>query len=160
MKYLFTILVILLCTDINAQDHKKKNKEIFIRIYNNDGDKIAKGKLQHVADTYILLMKNDKRIEVPPNNIDIIKTKHSVGHSILVHASIGAGVFGLVGAATANPDALGGYSSGEGALIFGTFGALGGTIAGTIFGVAKRKKVFIINGDTKKYNEFKTAMGF
>jgi len=160
MKYLCTILVIFISISVNAQDVKEKNKKLFVRVYNIEGSKITKGKLQHVADTYVLLMKNDKRIEVPANNIGTIKTRHTGGHSILVSASIGAGIGAIVGIATENPDGLLGYTAGEGALIFGGIGALGGAIVGSIFGSTKPKKTFVINGDINNYNEFKIAMGF
>ncbi|TYA57984.1 hypothetical protein [Formosa maritima] len=78
-------------------------------------------------------MKNNKRKEIPLNNIGIIKTKHIPGHNVLIYAGLGASVGTIVGIATRVC-----RDAGESSLF-----------SGAITGVNKQIKSFEINEDTK-----------
>ena len=89
MKYLLFTIALFLCVNITAQELPKKSK-IFVRVYNNEGQKIAKGKILKITDSTLVLKKGSRSITVPSSEISNIKTKRTKGHSVLMGALPGA----------------------------------------------------------------------
>src|SRR5690349_21388788 len=95
---------------LNAQDTtnaKALQQKFFVRLYNNSGEKVAKGYLLEGSDTTVEVKHQHKTIGLPVTEISFIKTRRSAGHSILVGTGIGTAtgiiLIAAVGA-TDNPD--------------------------------------------------------
>ena len=128
----------------------------FIRVYDVDGHKIAKGKIVLTSENELQL-SSSKIIKI--NQIGFIKTKHSGGHNVLVGALIGGGVLGTIGAASAEPDSgWFSYTAGEGAAAGGILGAFTGSAVGLFSIIFKEPKTYIVNGDEAKWKEFLEMM--
>jgi hypothetical protein len=84
---LFSITLIL-CCNISAQEFPKTSN-VFVRVYNEYGKKIAKGKITNIKDNSLILAKGSKSITVPLNEIDFIKTKRTNGHNVLIGSLVG-----------------------------------------------------------------------
>ncbi len=161
MKYLIIIFVLFISGNIFAQKNEKykKNKNVFIRIYNLEGKKINKGKIKFISETSIELDSNGEKIIVPLSEIGKIKTKHSGGNNIAKGALIGGGSLAVIGL-------LSGDTKGEyiyvSAADKATLGLIGGGFFGAFCGgisiLFKKSKRFIINGDKMKLKEFKEQM--
>ena len=153
MKYLLFTIALFLCVNITAQELPKKSK-IFVRVYNNEGQKIAKGKILSITDDNLILKKGNSSITVPSNEISYLKTKRTNGHNILIGGLVGAGipVFGF---------ALSGDGDGwgtVGAIILAPIvGAIGSGI-GYITTLFKNSQHYSIQGDPIKWQGFKEDM--
>lgn len=93
MKYLLFTLALFLCANITAQE-LPKNSKIFVRVYNNQGEKIAKGKILNITDDSLILKKGSSSITIPLNEIETLKTKRSNGNNVLFGAA-GGSLLGL-----------------------------------------------------------------
>ncbi|WP_298237848.1 hypothetical protein [uncultured Algibacter sp.] len=140
----------MLCVSLMYSQNKVSNNPPFVRVYNIEGKKIAKGKIVFLSDSTLGLKKSNKLKEVPVKQIGKIKTKHSGGHNVLMGSLFGASFGAILGVSTADPDALLGYTAGEGALALGALGAVGGAAIGGMTAGFKESETFIINGDYKK----------
>ena len=155
MKYVFLTIVLFVCVNMNAQI-ESKHKDVFIRVYNLDGKKIAKGKILIITEKSIILMRRGERIEVVLDDIGKIRTKHSFGNNILTGAAIGGASFALLGVASASDSSSYlSHSAPQGALIGTILGGFFGSIVGTLTGLFKNSKVYKINGDATKLESFK-----
>ncbi len=150
---LFLFVFLLIGNGLNAQN-KPENKAPFLRIYNLNGKKVLKGRINKVTDESISLIKGDKVREIDISEIGYIRTKHSVGNNVLMGAIAGSVFFGTVTAADADPDAwIFSYTPAEGAVIGVVAGApIGGTL-GLITAIFKKKTEFEINGQPEKWRE-------
>ena len=151
-KILFPLLVFIFGFTMNSQD-SVTYQDIFIRIYNQDGKKIAKGKLVSVNDSTLFLNLNGQRKTVPLASITTIKTKRSGGNNVAVGAGIGTVVFGVIGAISLGNDPFWNDSS-LGAGLGAIAGAPAGAIAGAIVASYKKKKIYSINGNTENLKLF------
>ena len=164
MKTLFILLATLFYfTTITAQDQVLQKKS-FLRIYNSEGKKIYKGKIQGFSDSLMIIKKGDKIIKISFNEIHTIKTKRSGGNNFLVGAGSGVLVGTLLGTINPPTDSSGGTftwagsSSGEeltAGLMVGTF--LGTTVGG-ITALFKNSKKYSIDGNIEKFKVFKEIM--
>jgi hypothetical protein len=161
MKKLITLFFILsFCWQIFAND------SIFIRVYDNNGIKINKGRVIAVTDTSLKLIVHEEDIvNITITSIGYIQTKHSGGHNILIGSLIGAGTFALAAliAETATNDSSNDPyyyvpSTGEVVASVGVFGLLIGSTVGGITAAAKKPKTFTINGDPKNLSNFKSYL--
>lgn len=155
------ILVVSISTGTYAQT-ASIDKISFVRVFNLEGEKIAKGKIISVNDSIIKLKRSGKIEIVPMRDIGSIKTKRSSGNNILVGAAIGAGAGAILGASYVDADAwVFGYDRGEGALAFGFLGALGGASIGGMTSALKNSVVYTISGDKDRWrifvNDFNTT---
>jgi RNase P/RNase MRP subunit p29 len=143
MKYLLFTVALFLCVNITAQELPKKSK-IFVRVYNNQGKKIAKGKILKITDSTLVLKKGSKSITVPSSEISYIKTKKTKGHSVLMGALPGVALLII------SDD---GYAAAGS--IFLTFV---GTSAGFIASLFKKSTTYSFTGDIAKWKGFKKDM--
>ncbi len=128
----------------------------FIRIYDSNGDKIAKGRILSVTDSSLIVESAKKSKSIPIKNVAIIKTKHSFGHLPLVLGTSGIILGGIVGAASyqgSNNSGSGwdidlgiGASVLGGSMIFGP----GLALEGVLISATKKHETFEIDGDVNK----------
>ena len=83
------VLLLLLFQSVNPQ------KPAFFRVYNANGKKLNKGELFQLSDTSITLTRKNIFVETPVSQIEVIKSKRTTGHRILITtlSIAGAGVF-------------------------------------------------------------------
>jgi hypothetical protein len=96
------IAACLLLLSLSLQFVLAQQHRTFFRIYNADGKKIGKGFIYNMTDTSILLTKkrsSERFTEIPAALIDIIKSRHSTAHRILITSLKAIGVVTLVGIA-------------------------------------------------------------
>ena len=148
------LLVLLFCCIIPIEA-----KSLFIRIFDQQGHKIAKGDLTATTDTSIILQGHKTQIEIPLRDIGTIKTKRSVGHPIATGAIIGALSGALLGfiSGQADDEIYGswGYESdpGKDAAVTAVAGiAIGGAV-GAIIAVTQRRNTLVINGDANTWQQ-------
>jgi len=152
MKYLLFAITLFLCVNIKAQELPKKSK-VFVRIYNNEGQKIAKGKILNITDDVLILKKGSSSITVPSSEIMYLKTKKTNSHNMLIGGLAGAG-FVLYGVAQPGGD---GYDAIAAVLLTPVFAAIGSGI-GYITTLFKNSQHYSIQGDPIKWQSFKEAM--
>jgi len=158
MKNLFFAIALILSIHISAQEGTEK-ANIFVRVYDLQGKKISKGNILSISDTSLQLKGKREPMKITVNSIGLIKTKQSAGNNVLIGALSGASFFGLLGAVTADPDALIlGYSAGEGAAAGAFIGGTAGATIGGITALFKNSKSYKINGDELKWKEFKETI--
>jgi hypothetical protein len=151
------VISLILCTSVFAQN-AIENPKIFVRIYDLQGKKIAKGKVASVTDTSIRLIRGRKKIDtIPASNIGLIKTKRSGGHNVLLGAATGAVIIGVSVASDTNEDNA--FFSVEGDILAGAImGGTVGVVLGGITGLSKNAVTYEINGEMAKWNNFKTMV--
>lgn len=148
-KFLLLLFVFLCGSTLYSQD-TVTYKDIFVRVYNQEGEKIAKGKLLSVTDSTLHLTLNGESKTIPVENIATIKTKRSEGNNVANGALIGGGIFALVGAASG-----GNYVGGDALAVGGGLvGAAGGSIVGLITTAFKNSKTYLIHGDPENLKLF------
>ena len=164
LSKILTICALIFSLNANSQTSNNE-KSKYVRVYNLEGQKINKGRVVYTNDSILGLKKGTKFIEVNIKNIGEIKTKGSVGKSVLTASLIGGKAGALIGAATSQEQtktADGGWlfgeyqyttgtSSGTGAAIGGGAGLLGGALIGLGSSLFKNSETFIINGDKEKW---------
>jgi hypothetical protein len=158
MKYLLFAIALFLCANITAQELPKKSK-IFVRVYNNQGEKIAKGKILDITDDSLILKKGSSSITIPLNKIETLKTKRSNGHNVLFGAA-GGSLLGLaiVASESGNSNAgFGGTAKGlayAGAIVVVFIGSGVGYLT-TLF---KNSQEYTIGSDVVKWKGFMEDM--
>lgn len=158
MKNLFFAIALILSININAQEGTEK-ANVFVRVYDLQGKKISKGNILSISDTLLQLKGKREPMKITARSIGLIKTKHSGGNNVLIGAVSGATFLAILGAASADPDAMFlGYSTGEGAAMGVLLGAPTGAAIGGITTLFKNSKSYKINGDELKWKEFKETI--
>ena len=152
MKYLLFAIALFLSLNIKAQELPKKSK-VFVRVYNIEGQKIAKGKIFNITDDALILKKGSKTITVSSSEIMYLKTKRTNNHNVLIGGLAGVG-YGLFGLAQSSGD---GYSTIGFVLLTPIFAAIGSGI-GYITTLFKNSKHYSIQGDPIKWQGFKETM--
>tara|TARA_R110001592_G_scaffold68729_9_gene210782 strand:+ start:129 stop:593 length:465 start_codon:yes stop_codon:yes gene_type:complete len=150
MKYLLFTIALFLCVHITAQKLPKKSK-IFVRVYNNEGEKIAKGKILNITDDALILKKGSSSITVATADIMYIKTKRTNGHNMLIGGLAGGG-YALYGASQS-----GDWGVVAAVILTPIFTAIGGGI-GYLTTIFKNSVHYSIQGDPIKWQGFKEAM--
>lgn len=150
-------LLIIAATPVEVfSQNETKNKKLFVRVFNFEGKKIGKGYVAKVADSTLELSRSNEYLSISLKEISYIKTKRSTGSNALIGSIAGATTLGVLGAATADPDAwIFGYTAAEGASAFGLVGAIGGGAIGGLTSVFKNSKTFVIEGDKEKWELFR-----
>lgn len=147
MKYLLVIISLFLFVKISAQE-----SNVFIRTYNNQGKKIARGKVLKITDSTLILKKRGKSLIISSKDISYLKIKRSHGHAALIGA--------IPGIALMLISSVGKNDTGKGFAIIGTFAI---TTIGAAFGYLKSKlfkksEKYLFEGDSIKWNSFKEDM--
>ncbi|WKD85464.1 hypothetical protein KCTC32516_00805 [Polaribacter huanghezhanensis] len=152
MKYLLFTIALFLCANITAQELPKKSK-IFVRVYNNEGQKIAKGKMLKITDDTLFLKKGSKSVTVPLSDIMYIKTKRTNKHNVLIGGlfGVGYGLFGLTQSNGSKFDTVGFV------VLTPLFAAFGSGI-GYLTTLFKKSTHYSIQSDAIKWQAFKDAM--
>ena len=153
MKNLLLLITLLLSLSVFSQKEFKKSN-FFIRVYDLNNKKIGKGHFIYATDSTLVLNNSGDNLVFQIKDIGKLKTKRSTGNTILVPAAVGATIMATIGVATADPDALFGYTAAEGATGGLIIGALSGGFIGTISFITKNSNSYEINGDQEKWNAF------
>jgi hypothetical protein len=91
MKRIFCLLLFFPLAFANAQE------SVFLRVYSSNGKKINKGYLLYLSDTSITLTRNRIVVtETHVSQINLIKSKRTAGHRIMVTTATVVGVAALV----------------------------------------------------------------
>jgi hypothetical protein len=140
-------------SNTSSAQHIKKKSNVFVRVYDLQNRKICKGKIISVSETTLELYRNGKFISIPAITIGKIKTKRSIGHSILSGAVIAGGPILIAGIASdfAQENS---FNSGEPYFYIGLFATIGALIGGLV-GLAKNIKSIEVNGDLLKWKTIK-----
>ncbi len=156
------VFAISLILSLNAfTQNSIENTGRFVRVYDLQGKKIAKGIIYSISESSLQLIRNESSFEVPLSEIGSIKTKRSAGHKVLVGATIGATTMAIAGAATSNPESWpNDWTVGEGASAGAFIGGIAGALIGGLTGIShsKNSKSYEINGDKAKWQAFKEMM--
>jgi hypothetical protein len=139
---IFILFIILIFSLSSYSQGAPETNSIFIRVYDLDGKKIAKGKRYTISDSTITFLKRNNVI-VNLNEIGSIKTRRSAGNFLLLTSALGGG-FGLL-SNLANDDNMGTN------MLSGV--ALGAGI-GLITLPFKKSDTQIINADQTQWNAF------
>jgi hypothetical protein len=124
-------------------------------VFDLTGKKIYAGQVAMVTDTSLQLEGKSTPGTILVSNIGFIQTKRSIGHNVVTGFAIGATVFSIFGAATAEPDAaIVGYTAAEGAAAGMLIGATAGVAVGGITALFKKSETFSVDGDTTKWKAF------
>ena len=149
-KILFVCITLVFCLPAIAQ------KKIFLRFYNSSGKKVNKGFLIDVSGNTLSLQRRHDTVNIPMREIYKIKTRRSVGHSMLIGVavvgSVGALVGGGIGANFGNRENRGNAITGvlSGILV----GGYAGAAFGGVNGLLTKRQNFIINGDLQQWESF------
>jgi hypothetical protein len=152
MKYLLFSIALFLCVNITAQELAKKSK-IFVRVYNSEGQKIAKGKILDITDDALTLKKWSKSITIPLKEISYIRTKRTKGHNLLIGGVTGA----LIPAIAYSGNDSGGWGTVAIVLLTPITGIIG-TGIGYLTTVFKKSIYYSIQGDPLKWEGFMEDM--
>ncbi|MES2850199.1 MAG: hypothetical protein V4685_14165 [Bacteroidota bacterium] len=149
-KIIIFLFAICITSGITAQ------KKTFMRIYDLQGKKIAKGYFAGTTDSTVLLLKEGTITPVPVLSIKSIKTKRSVGHTVLVCGGIAAVTMGVLSLAILGTDDFFEPISKEEIFVTGfASGAGGGTLIGAIAGSLKKSQEFKIDGKQENWQQQK-----
>jgi hypothetical protein len=155
LKSLIPFLALLAFSTFYAQ--KEKNKAAtFIRVYDLNGIKIAKGRIASLTDTSLVTGPREKPVTIEVSRIGLIKTKRSAGHSIFMGAVIGAGTGAILGLATGGEDEF--WGQGDGAAGFGLILGTMGSGIGAITAIFKKSDTYDIKGDSTKWKAFREVI--
>lgn len=159
LKSKLSMVMLILITISNMNIYAQNqigDKKMFVRVFDFEGKKIGKGYVAKVADSTLELSRSNEYLSISLKEISYIKTKRSTGSNALIGSIAGATTLGVLGAATADPDAwIFGYTAAEGASAFGLVGAIGGGAIGGLTSVFKNSKTFVIEGDKDKWELFR-----
>ena len=165
MKQLITTaLIIFFFNSCIAQ-----KKGAFLRVFDNNDKQIYAGHLDGVTDSSFFLVIRRSKKEIPIREVNYLKLKHSVGHSIATVGGVSAVSLAIAGYFSGEPKSNNGTFEGvfhdlftptpaEG--LFGGFviGSLAGSAVGAIAGALKHKPVFRINKNERSWKEIKVAL--
>jgi len=155
LRVLMLLIISFAPIEVFSQN-ETKNKKLFVRVFDFEGKKIGKGYVAKVTDSTLELSRSNEYLSISLKDINYIKTKRSTGSNALIGSIAGATTLGVLGAATADPDAwIFGYTAAEGASAFGLVGAIGGGAIGGLTSVFKNSKTIKIEGDKEKWELFR-----
>ena len=152
MKILTVVLLISFGFNVFAQ------KTMYVRVYYFEGKKINKGHVVMVTDTSLHLKRDTATVNIPVKSIGKIKTKRSEGNNVLVGSLNGVVTAAIIGAASADPDAMIlAFTAAEGAAIGAIFGLPAGAAIGGLTILSKNSESYLINGDLTNWKEFQSG---
>jgi hypothetical protein len=80
-KILILAVLIGLYTAASCQQEAKKH---FVRVYNIEGKKIAKGFIASQTESTLTILKNTKTVQINMSDVSKIKNGRSAGHYIFI----------------------------------------------------------------------------
>lgn len=159
MKWILFLLLFSICfTGVSQQTGVDTGP--FIRIYNADGKKIAKGKFLQISDGFeeLKLLLGVDTIRIPASDISYILTKRSSGHSVLVGGATGFASGFTLGLIAYDQDVWLSFGQLGEPLIFGTlFGVVGGAL-GSIAAGLKKSDLYMIEEDPENLNKLRLKL--
>ncbi len=156
MKKLIIFLLIFVGITVNVSAQKKT----FLRLYKMSGEKFAKGFFAGTTDTALLLLNDNVITSIPVNQIGTIKTKRSIGHTILVSSAIfgvGASILFAAGS-SGSTSGFYTYSAGEGFAGGFLIGSAVGALVGAIIDASKKSQTFLIDGKAENWAKVKPVI--
>jgi hypothetical protein len=159
-KLIFLLIlssVIIFHSDCFSQAKKKKVYKAIIAT--NLQTKKMEGILQEVRDSSIIIVSNNKEVEIPSTAIQEIKIRRvgSVGRGALIGGLVGLGTGAIIGFVGGDEAGAPYFSAGEMAVIDGiALGMLGATI-GALSGLSDKEKI-TINFDPYRFQNKKVIM--
>jgi hypothetical protein len=156
----------LFFVSVAAQATPEKGS-LFIRVYNEQGVKISKGRLLSITKDGLVLKRGKKTVEVATSTIAFIKTKRALGRAMGIGGVMGGTAGAILGANTGSD--LDGLFSDFGAsestnldtsgmLAFGLLGAALGSGTGALIGVFNRSAIYEIQGQQELLLKFMAAV--
>lgn len=149
--YLFLVFW-LFCFSVLAQNNGLPSGP-FIRIYDEKGEKIAKGKVLSVSDSVLTIGSDQRNKSVLIQDVFKVETKRSKGHLPLVLGMAGFAVgatFGAISTRDFNQTFDYELLGLEGTLLTGMYTALGSSIIGLAISLSKNYETYNIEGDPNK----------
>lgn len=141
--------------ELHAQ--KKDQKGIFVRVYNLNGKKVAKGYIQSVDQESVTVVLRGKSTELPVVEIGKLRLKRSYGNAVVKGTFTGLALGAVLGVAYASVDDS--FSSDIGLVALPAGGAFYGTVIGAIISIFKKPVEVEINGQSEKLQNFYSVLG-
>jgi hypothetical protein len=163
IKIILSITLILgIFISSNGQTTKLP-KNVFVRVYSINYTKLGKGNLLYSSDSTIKIARHGKTDSFPVKKIFYIKTKRSIGHSVLMGTATGTGI-GLT-AITVGVVIL---NAGEGeeqtrnqkdhTPVFAFIIPAVGAAVGSLIGILTKGETFEIDGEIEKWKAAKNKL--
>ena len=134
-----------------------QTKQVYIRVFDLRGSKIAKGTLINTTDSSIFIKKDTTVLEIPVTSIGYIKTRRTIGHGALTGAIVGGLIVGILGAVSSDESSSGfnvfNYSPGEGFALGLLSGGAGGALIGAYIASTKTRTKLILNGNLSEWQK-------
>ncbi|WP_190809138.1 hypothetical protein [Flagellimonas sp. S3867] len=155
-----SLFAFALLFSINSFSQESSNTTgMFIRVFDLQGNKIAKGKIQSLGNKELQLKTKKLALNLPVSNIGKIKTGRSGGTNVGVGALTGTAVGVVLGVAAGEDGGLyGATSTGDNVASMSVLGAIFGSVAGGLSTLFKKNKSFNIDGDIEKWKAFVNTM--
>ena len=141
--------------ELHAQ--KKEKDGIFVRVYDLEGQKVAKGYIQSVDHDIVTVALRGKTTELPVAEIGKLRLKRSYGNAVVRGSYTGLGVGTALGVIYALGDDS--ISSDIGLVVLPVGGAFYGGVIGAIIGIFKKPVEVEINGQSEKLQDFYSVLG-
>ena len=136
-----------------------QTKQVFIRVFDLSGKKIAKGVLAQTTDSSIFIKKDTNMREIPVSSIGYIKTRRSIAHGALTGAIIGGLIVGTLSAVSSDEGDSGfnvfNYSPAEGFALGMLSGGAGGALIGAFIASTKTRTKLTLNGSLNEWQKQK-----
>lgn len=156
LPFVFVLAFFIFLPRVEAQ--RKKDKGVFVRVYDYQDQKIAKGYIESIDQESVEVVLRGKRKTLKVSNIKKIRLKRSFGNRIakgsLIGLSLGAGM-ALATDISTDDD----FSRDLGYVIFPSLGVYGGGIIGGITGIFKKPIEVYINGNREQMQNFIDLLG-
>jgi len=149
----FCLIVFLVVFSLPAISQKS----FFVRIYDSNGVKTQKGFVLSLTDTSLTLQNGSRNNTIQLKDIGLLKTKHSAGHDILVGSIVNSVFNAIIFSAFAKPQKFENWTVGNGILYGILTGSVSGALAGGLNALFKKSETFLIQGDLRKWQDFKKA---
>lgn len=160
MKTLLLAFALILSFPHFAQQTETsiRYKDTFLRVFDANGNKFAKGKISDINDNSLVLKKGNNSVEIPMDKIHRIKTNHSAATNVLLGALGGAIIGGIIGAQDAEPDSWFYTTEAEAAAMGATAGGAIGAGLGGLSLLLRKGGVYHIQGSESAWEYFIKSM--
>ncbi len=132
---------------LNVVPQVSEAQKTFLRLFDTEGRLLMKGKIVAVTDSSITFKKGLQVVSI--EEVDVIRTRRSIGNSMLTGALVFGGAGAAIGAVSADQtesNMFFDFTPAEGAATGFLIGNIFGAFAGMVNGIVKPRKVFTIQG--------------